>query len=35
LIFTWFDVVGSRVTNQMFIPINPASGSVFYRMIYP
>jgi hypothetical protein len=31
----WFDVVGSTATNQMTIPINPANGSVFYRMIYP
>jgi len=29
----WVDVSGATVTNQMIIPINPASGSVFYRMI--
>jgi hypothetical protein len=29
----WVDVSGATVTNQMIIPINPASGGVFYRMI--
>jgi hypothetical protein len=29
------DVVGATATNQMIMPINPANGSVFYRMIYP
>ena len=31
----WVDVVGATTTNQMTIPIYPANGSVFYRMIYP
>jgi len=31
----WVDVANSTVTNQMTIPINPANGSIFYRMIYP
>jgi len=31
----WVDVANSSITNQMTLPINPASGSVFYRMIYP
>lgn len=31
----WVDVAGSTLTNQVTIPINPASGSVFFRMIYP
>lgn len=28
----WFPVVGSTVTNQFLILINPANGSVFYRL---
>ena len=31
----WADVVGANTTNQVTIPIDPASGSVFFRMIYP
>ena len=31
----WSDVAGSAITNQLAIPINPANGSVFYRLIYP
>jgi hypothetical protein len=31
----WVGVAGSTTTNQMTIPINPANGSVFYRLIYP
>jgi hypothetical protein len=31
----WWDIAGSTTTNQMFLPINPDSGSVFYRMMYP
>jgi len=31
----WVDVVGATTTNQMSFPINPASGSTFYRMVYP
>ena len=30
-----FDVPGPTTTNHMIIPINPANGSVFFRMIYP
>jgi fibronectin type 3 domain-containing protein len=30
----WVDVVGAATTNQMTIPMDPANGSVFYRMIY-
>lgn len=29
----WFTVFTS--TNQMTVPINPANGSVFYRLVYP
>lgn len=32
---TWFDVAGSSATNHMIIPINPANGSVFFRLVYP
>ncbi|HEU6448626.1 MAG TPA: autotransporter-associated beta strand repeat-containing protein [Verrucomicrobiae bacterium] len=31
----WFDVAGSTGTNAVTIPVNPDSGSVFYRMVYP
>jgi hypothetical protein len=31
----WVDVAGATATNQMTIPINPANGSVFYRMVNP
>jgi len=28
----WFNVAGSTLTNRMTFPINPANGSVFYRL---
>ena len=31
----WVDVTGATATNQMAFPINPANGSVFYRMVTP
>ncbi|HEY9509258.1 MAG TPA: hypothetical protein VIV82_05285, partial [Verrucomicrobiae bacterium] len=31
----WIDVANSTETNQMFVPVNAAEGSVFYRLIYP
>jgi hypothetical protein len=31
----WFTVPGSATTNQIFMPLNPANGAVFYRLIYP
>lgn len=31
----WFDVPGSAVTNRFIIPVDPAQGKVFYRMVYP
>jgi len=31
----WFTVSGSDATNQIFLPINPANGSVFLRLVYP
>jgi autotransporter-associated beta strand protein len=30
----WFDVAGSITTNLVNTTINPANGSVFYRMVY-
>jgi autotransporter-associated beta strand protein len=31
----WATVPGSTATNQITVPINPAHGSVFFRLIYP
>jgi pectin methylesterase-like acyl-CoA thioesterase len=31
----WQPVVNSNTTNQITIPINPGSGSVFFRLVYP
>ncbi len=31
----WIDVANSTETNQMFVPVDSAEGSVFYRLIYP
>jgi len=31
----WVNMAGSTTTNLMNIPINPANGSVFFRLIYP
>jgi hypothetical protein len=31
----WFDVPGSTTVNTITTTLNPANGSVFYRMIYP
>ncbi len=30
----WFDVAGASATNQISLPINPAAGGVFYRLLY-
>ena len=32
---TWFDVAGSATVNSVAVPLNPANGAVFYRMVYP
>jgi hypothetical protein len=32
---SWTTVPGSIATNQIFIPINPANGSAFFRLVYP
>lgn len=31
----WVTVPGSASVNQISVPINPANGSVFFRLIYP
>jgi hypothetical protein len=31
----WATLAGSSLTNQIIMPINPANGAVFFRMIYP
>jgi hypothetical protein len=31
----WVDVTGSDATNLLVFPINPANGTVFYRLTYP
>jgi len=31
----WFTVPFSAGTNQVFTPIDPTKGSVFYRLVYP
>jgi autotransporter-associated beta strand protein len=32
---TWYEVPGSSATNRMSFTIDPANGSVFYRLVYP
>lgn len=31
----WVTVPASTLTNQILFPVNPANGSVFFRLIYP
>ncbi len=31
----WVDVIGSSVTNQVIIMINPTNGCAFFRLVYP
>jgi fibronectin type 3 domain-containing protein len=31
----WLPVANSAGTNQMFLPMDAANGSVFYRLVYP
>jgi fibronectin type 3 domain-containing protein len=31
----WVTVSGSVMTNQVFVPVNPANDSVFFRLAYP
>jgi autotransporter-associated beta strand protein len=32
---TWYDVAGSASVNTVNITLDPANGTVFYRMVYP
>jgi hypothetical protein len=31
----WVNVSGSATTNEIAVPVNPANGCVFYRLVYP
>jgi len=31
----WVDVIGAVATNVMTMPINPANGGVFFRLVFP
>ncbi len=31
----WFTVPGSSAVNEVVIPIDPANGAVFFRLVYP
>ena len=31
----WVGVTNASTTNQISFPINPANGSVFFRLVYP
>jgi hypothetical protein len=31
----WVSLTGSGATNQILLPISPAGGSVFFRLVYP
>ena len=32
---TWYDVPNSATTNRFTVPLAPANGSTFYRLVYP
>jgi autotransporter-associated beta strand protein len=32
---SWVTITAGDTTNQMILPINPANGTVFYRLVYP
>ena len=32
---SWLTVSNSSATNQVFVPIHPDGGSVFFRLVYP
>ena len=32
---TWHDVPNSAATNRFTVPLAPANGSTFYRLVYP
>jgi hypothetical protein len=31
----WFTLDGSATTNQVYLPVNPISANVFFRLVYP
>jgi autotransporter-associated beta strand protein len=31
----WADVSGAKLTNYMLFPLDPTTGSIFYRLVYP
>jgi autotransporter-associated beta strand protein len=31
----WFPLAGSTATNQMFLPVDPNSSNVFFRLVFP
>ena len=31
---TWHDVPNSATTNRFTVPLDPANGSTFYRLVY-
>ncbi|HXI71773.1 MAG TPA: glycoside hydrolase family 76 protein [Verrucomicrobiae bacterium] len=31
----WVDMIGAAATNVMTMPINPANGGVFFRLVFP
>jgi hypothetical protein len=32
---TWHDMPNSATTNRFTVPLDPANGSTFYRLVYP
>ena len=32
---TWYNVPDTSTTNRVFIPLDPANGSAFYRLVSP
>jgi autotransporter-associated beta strand protein len=32
---SWFRLSGSVTTNQLFLPVDPASSNVFFRLVFP
>jgi autotransporter-associated beta strand protein len=32
---SWVDLPGSAATNEWLVPIDPSSGSVFFRLVFP
>jgi hypothetical protein len=32
---SWYTLPGSTMTNDLFLPVNPASRQVFFRLVFP